>query len=65
MCYNLWYNAPTMLPAGHRPNINIKYIAEYQTLERSLSLRITLQLLTFIHCYEYQSQIETDVKTSS
>ena len=21
MCYNLWYNAPTMLPAGHRPSI--------------------------------------------
>ena len=19
MCYSLWYNAPTMLPAGHRP----------------------------------------------
>ena len=19
MCYNLWYNAPTILPAGHRP----------------------------------------------
>jgi hypothetical protein len=19
VCYSLWYNAPTMLPAGHRP----------------------------------------------
>ena len=19
MCYNLWYNTPTMLPTGHRP----------------------------------------------
>ena len=19
MCYNLWYNAPAVLPAGHRP----------------------------------------------
>ena len=19
MCYSLWYNAPTMLPTGHRP----------------------------------------------
>ena len=19
MCYSLWYNVPTMLPAGHRP----------------------------------------------
>ena len=23
MCYSLWYNAPTMLPAGHRPAGNI------------------------------------------
>ena len=24
MCYSLWYNAPTILPAGHRPVGNIR-----------------------------------------
>ena len=25
MCYSLWYNAPTMLPAGHRPATSWMY----------------------------------------
>ena len=33
MCYSLWYNAPTMLPAGRRPATSwgVHYTTNYNT----------------------------------
>ena len=32
MCYSLWYNAPTMLPAGHRPStLRVHYTTSCNT----------------------------------
>ena len=36
MCYSLWYNATTMLPAGHRPATSwVHYTTRFNTLSNA------------------------------